>query len=263
DFYDMLRVDDRPHFVMSNGHYEIADPEWYRYVDPHTHPRSRILFLLHSVSEATGIRNGFVHLQFLYQMAVEQKAGIGAVVGYFRDLRHSVEPSLGYPEGFTAQFLNQQIFFYRFPGAREESLRRVRALLDVVRRENPGVVLVLSALPSYELIQERPVDAALVRTLGRLPITYEGGVAEERTLYDNLRQLAGQAGWLFVDNLSALRGYHGSERLYNDVDYHLLPPASAIIGANQAAVLLQYLHSHPAIPESPTRITARSSRQAR
>ena len=35
DFNDLLRVDDRPHFVDVDGHYEIAGPTWYRYQDPH------------------------------------------------------------------------------------------------------------------------------------------------------------------------------------------------------------------------------------
>jgi hypothetical protein len=244
DFYDLLRVDDRPHFVESGGRYEIAEPVWYRYEDPRVQRRSRVLFLLKSLANATGIRNFVVHLQFLYRMAVEQRAGFRAVIGYFRDLRKAVEPSVGYKEAFTAQFLNQQLFFYWFPGARQESIRRVRALLELARRENPNTVLILSALPSYELVGQRPVDRALLRTHERLPITYEGGVGEEQQLYDTLRQLANEEGWLFVDNLTALRRYPGRDRLYNDHDYHLLPVASTFIGKNQAAVLVDYLHSH-------------------
>jgi len=83
------------------------------------------------------------------------------------------------------------------------------------------------------------VDDALLRTLARLPITYEGGVQEERALYDSLRVLAREGGWLFVDNLRALRAYKGPDRLYNNFDYHLLPAASEIIGRAQAQALLQ------------------------
>jgi uncharacterized protein YbgA (DUF1722 family) len=244
DFYDLLRIDDRPHFVASGEGYQIAEPVWYRYEDPRVQRRSRVLFLLRSLANATGIRNLVVHLQFLYRMAVEQRAGFGAVIGYFRDLRKSVEPSVGYKEAFTAQFLNQQIFFHWFPGARQESIKRVRALLELARRENPNTLLILSALPSYELVEQRPVDKALLRTLERLPITYEGGVREEQELYDVLHRLANEEGWLFVDNLAALRRYPGRDRLYNDYDYHLLPAASTIIGKEQAAVVLDYLHSH-------------------
>jgi hypothetical protein len=64
-------------------------------------------------------------------------------------------------------------------------------------------------------------------------------VREERALYDSLQVLARETGWLFVENLRALQAYKGADRLYNNFDYHLLPPASEIIGRAQAAALLQ------------------------
>jgi hypothetical protein len=241
DFYDLLRIDDRPHFVRRGSGYDIAGPVWYRYDDPRVRRRSRVWYLLRSVAAASGLRNLMVHVRFVYRTAVEEGGGPRAVVAYLRDLRRSVEPSVPYHEAFAAQFLNQQLFFHWFPGARGESLARVRALLELARRENPGTLLVLSALPSYELVARPPVDSALLRTLRRLPLTYEGGVREEQRLYEALRRLAGEAGWVFVDNLAALRAFRGTGRLYNDVDYHLLPAASAIIGKAQAAALLPLL----------------------
>ena len=101
------------------------------------------------------------------------------------------------------------------------------------------MVLLLSPLPSYELTQQQPVDSALFRTIARLPITYESGVQEERALYDTLRVLALETGWLFADNLRPLQAYKGPDRLYNSFDYHLLPVASEIIGRTQAEALLQ------------------------
>lgn len=241
DFYDLLRIDDRPHFTRRGSGYEIAGPVWYRYDDPRVRRHSRVLFLLRSLAAASGLRNVVVHVRFVYRTAVEEGGGPRAVLGYLRDLRRSVEPSVPYHEAFAAQFLNQQLFFHWFPGARRESLARVQALLALARRENPGTILVLSALPSYELAARPPVDSALVRTLRRLPLTYEGGVREERQLYEALRRLAGEAGWVFVDNLAALRAFRGTARLYNDADYHLLPAASAIVGKTQAATLLPLL----------------------
>ena len=41
-----------------------------------------------------------------------------------------------------------------------------------------------------------------------------------------------------MDNLAALQGYRGTERLFNNFDYHLLPVASVLVGEAQAAVLL-------------------------
>jgi len=239
DFNDILRVDDRPHFVRSDSGYVIAPPVWYRYDDPRVRRRSRVLFALHEVAKGTGVEGFAQRLEVLRAVAAEQGKGLPTVLAYMNDLRKSAEPSVGYSGALSAQMLNQQLFFYRFPGSRAESIRRVRALLELIRRENPGRVLMLSPLPSYQLVQEQPVDEALLRTLARLPITYEGGLREERALYDTLQVLARETGWLFVDNLRALQAYAGPDRLYNNFDYHLLPAASAIIGRAQADALLQ------------------------
>ncbi len=250
DFNDLLRVDDRPHFVESNGEYEIAPPEWYRYQDPRTPLRSRVLYVLRSLAEATGIRDLVLRFRFLYHIASEQGAGLPAVVGYMNALRNSRDPALAYPDALAAQFLSQQIFFHWFPASRAESIRRLRALMALARHENPGMLLIASAIPSYELVQQHPVDEALLSTLKGLSITYDGGVSEEHALYDSVRAVAGEEGWLFVDNLTPLQQYRGPDRLYNGYDYHLLPAASAIIGRAQAAVLLAYLQGHrkPAHP---------------
>ena len=116
-----------------------------------------------------------------------------------------------------------------------EILRRVRALLSIVRQENPNMLLVLSALPSYQLATTKArADSSFLATLDRLPLGYEAGVDQEGGRYDSLRTFAAETGWLFVDNLSALREYGGRSRLYNDFDYHLTVAASAIIGRTQA-----------------------------
>jgi len=245
DFEDLLRIDDRPHFVGSNGQYQIAAPVWYRLEDPSTHRRSRVMYVLRSLLDATGVRELALHVGYLYAMAAQQGVGLRAVLGYINDLRKARAPSVAYPEAFAAQFLSQQLFFHRFPGSQKESIRRLRALMQSARRENPKMLLIASALPSYELVEERPVDPALLQTLNRLPVTYQSGVADEQALYDTLRQVANEEGWLFVDNLAPLRTYRGPDRLYNNFDYHLLPAASTIVGKTQAAVLLKYLHAHP------------------
>jgi hypothetical protein len=121
--------------------------------------------------------------------------------------------------------------------------------MDLIRSENPGLVLVMSPLPSYELTGEQPVDSALLQTLTRLPVSYQEGVSQEGALYDRLRQLSGERGWIFVDNLAALKTYGGPERLYNNFDYHLLPVASAIVGRAQAAALLEARGESPHPPK--------------
>jgi hypothetical protein len=147
--------------------------------------------------------------------------------------------------------LNQQLFFHHFPGSREEGIKRLKALLELIRAEHPGVLLVLTPIPSYQLVQEQPVDSALLKVTKRLPVTYDQGVREERELYETLRRLAAETGWQFVDDLPPLQAYAGKDRLFNNFDYHLLPPASAIIGRAQAATVLSGL-----APRQPRRCGA-------
>lgn len=246
DFYDMFRVDDRPHFVPAEHGYEIAPPVWYQLDEPGIQRRSRVLFALRSAAKRLGVWGGYVRLRYLRRAAAEQGRGFASVVAYMNDLRKSAASDVGYRAALAAQMLNQQLFFHRFPGSREESVERVRALLELVRTENPGLLLILSPVPSYQLVQQEPVDEVLLRTLDRLPITYLGGVREESELYETLRQLAAETGWLFIDNLTPLGNYSGSERLYNEFDYHIRPAASEIIGRTQAAVIARHALSRPA-----------------
>jgi hypothetical protein len=237
DVYDMLRVDDRPHFVATDSGYRVAAPIWYQEDPPGTVRRSRVLWALRQLAQATGLRNVALRLWYLRDTAREQGAGIGKVLGYMNDLRHSASSELGYPAALSAQMLNQQLFFHHFAGSRDESLRRVRALLEMIRRDHPGRLLVLSPLPSYQLVARERVDSAMLRVLTRLPVTNESGIALENGLYENLRTFAAETGWLFVDVLGPLRAYEGSAPLYNGYDYHVLPPASRIIGETQARAI--------------------------
>jgi len=235
DFLDMLRVDDRPHFAPAGDGYTIAAPVWFQLDDPTVRRRSRVLYALRTVLKRTGLHTVLVRVRYHRATAAAQGKGLRSVLAYMNDLRKSASPEVGYAAALTAQMLNQQLFFHRFPDSKAESLRRVRALFELVRREHPEMVLVLSPLPSYQLVREQPVDDILLRTIERLPITYESGVREEGELYEALRVLAAQTGWRFADNLAPLRAYAGTERLFNDFDYHYLPPASDIIGRAQAA----------------------------
>ena len=158
-------------------------------------------------------------------------------MSYLRDIRSATTSSAGYPAAFAAQILNQQLFFHHFPDSREESLRRIEALLGMIRDRHPELVLVMSPVPSYQLVDTKPVDRAFVDVLARLEVTYDSGVAEEHGLYEQLRTISESSGWVFVDNLSTLQGYRGSDRLYNAFDYHITRTAMELIGRNQAAAL--------------------------
>jgi hypothetical protein len=241
DLYDILRADDRPHFEATQTGYRIAEPIWYSFDDPGIRRRSRVLYMFRTLGDRTGIRQILLREAELRRLGRQHGAGLFAVISYMRDLWKAREPSLGYPDALSAQVLNQQLFFQHFPSAKEESIRRMRELMTMIRRENPGLMLVMSPIPSYELVGAQPIDAALQRTLTRLPITFEEGQRQEDGFYERLRQLASEQQWTFVDNLAALRNYKGSGRLYNDFDYHLLPPASALVGQAQAEVLLRVL----------------------
>jgi len=251
DFYDILRVDDRPHFIETSDGYAIADPVWYQYDPPGLVRRSRVLFALRSIADATGIRGILVRVRYLHATAKAQGQGLGAVLSYINDLRSATAAQVGYPGAFAAQMLNQQLFFHRFPGTRDESMARVRALLDLIRREHPDLHLVLSPIPSYQVVAEQPVDQALLDLLETLPITHAEGVAEEEMLYRELGREAREAGWIFVDNLSILRAGAGGDRFYNDFDYHILPSASEIIGKAQATALLPAISPEGAPSDAP------------
>jgi len=249
DFYDMLRVDDRPHFVPDTIGYRIAPPIWYQETPPGTVRHSRVLFALHSLAQATGLRNTWIRVRYLRDTARSRGEGIGTVVRYMNDLRNSSSPDVGYSAAFAAQMLNQQLYFRRFPGSRDESVQRVRALLEMVRAENPDLLLILSPIPSYHLVPGDSVDRAFLDIFEKMPMTSEEGAEDERELYESLRQLADDYGWHFVDNLSILREYSGTERLYNSFDYHLTSTASEIIGREQAATILSQLRA--TVPASP------------
>lgn len=241
DFYDMLRIDDRPHFVKVDTGYRIAPPAWYAMDDPDKRRRSRVLAFIRAIGDKTGIRTAFQRLSYLRAIGGRDDQSLANDIAYMRNLLAARDKTLGYPDALTAQMLNQQLYFHHFPSAMDESVHRVRAVMAMARAENPDVLLLLSPIPSYQLVGESPVDAPLIRAYDRLPITLEHAIDVERALYDSTRAIASEEGWLFVDNLAALRAYTGSERLYNGFDYHLERVASTVIGVAQRDVLLPAL----------------------
>jgi hypothetical protein len=243
DFYDILRIDDRPHFVRVGDSYEIAPPVWYEYDAPGERKRSRMLFAMSRLADRIGLARIWTRLRYLGAAAREQGSGFASVASYVFDLRKATASNAGYPAAFAAQMLNQQLFFFRFPGSEDESIRRVQALMELIREEHPETLLVMSPIPSYQLVQERPVDRAFLDVLEDLPITYESGVQSEGDLFERLKSMSDAAGWLFVDNLVPLQAYQGPDRLFNDFDYHITLTANDIIGRNQAAAIDQVLDS--------------------
>ncbi|MEX0618814.1 MAG: hypothetical protein WDZ76_01310 [Pseudohongiellaceae bacterium] len=237
DFFDMMRVDDRPYLTPGEDGYKITEPVWYSYDSPDSVKHSRVLYVLNQAAKGVGIKSLTVRLRFLYDTAREQGMGVGAVAGYMNAIRRSMSSDLGYPAAFSAQILNQQLFFEYFPGSRDESLRRVAALMSAIRERHPDLMLIMSPIPSYQAAYTQPVDPAFLSVLDQLSLNHEEGMRKEEVLHERLRAEARGAGWLFVDNMAALQAYDGHARLYNDFDYHITPAAGEVIGRGQAAVI--------------------------
>ena len=260
DVYDLLRFDDRPHFEPDLLGYHVAAPTWYLEDPPGTVRRSRVAWAFRLLADATGLRGAAVRLWYLRDTAREQHASVLRVLKYLNDLRRSTSGEIGYPAALSAQMLNQQLFFRHFPDGRQEGIRRLRALMELVRREQPGRMLVLSPIPSYQLVAGERVNPAMARVLGRLSITKGEGVALEQGLYDEAAMLADELGWVFVDTLPRLRAEAVPDSLYNSFDYHVSPAASDIIGRAQAEAITSRLDStwyatsrHDARPTSHNR----------
>ena len=242
DFVDILRIDDRPHFVAEEDGYRIAEPVWMRYADPDETYRSRLMFIARKLGDSTGIRDKWTRLKLLSQTAGSDSGSLADKWRYIRDIRKSVEPTVGYSGALSAQFLNQQLYFHHFPDAPAEALRRIDELLEAVRRDHPDLLLVMSPIPSYQLVTAaNAIDQPLVDTLARLPVDDASCRELERSLYDALQSMAVEHDWLFVDNLAALADYDGDVRLYNDFDYHVTDVASLIIGDLEAQVIADAL----------------------
>ena len=129
DFMDLLRIDDRPYLVAEGDGYRIADPIWFQQDPPGLKRRSRLVARVARLADASGASRLAVRVAYLRDAAAQQGKGIGDVIGYMNDLRKSGSASVAYSQAFTAQMLNQQLFFQRFGGTREESLRRLAFLL--------------------------------------------------------------------------------------------------------------------------------------
>ena len=107
DFYDIMRSDDRPHFVLVDTGYMVAPPHWYRFDEPGTRRRSRILYLARVVGDRVGVRGIIQRIKALSAVAAEQGERLPTVLAYLNDLRRSRDPELGYPAALSAQMLNQ------------------------------------------------------------------------------------------------------------------------------------------------------------
>jgi hypothetical protein len=240
----MLRIDDRPHFVPSDSGYRVAKPVWYQLYPPDRVYRSRVMFVVRSLAERTGLRNPWVRMAYLRDVARERRQSFVTVFRYMSDLRRSASSDVGYSAAFSAQMLNQQLFFHHFPGSREESINRLRYLLQryllqMVRRDHPDLSLFVSPIPSYQ-----PSDSS--RLIPRSSMSSAGSRFHTRRVLSRkrlcMKPSVSSPGKPAGDSSIRCPRYaviRGSARLFNDFDYHPLPPGSALIGRAQAEAILR------------------------
>jgi hypothetical protein len=162
---------------------------------------------------------------------------------YVSAIRRSIEPRLEYNGGFSAQILNQAIFFDYFPRAKEESLAFLRHLFLTAKRENPGVMFVMAPIPSALLANAIPESILPYwkDTLERVRLEEDSVHRLEAELYKELRSLAVDCGWVFVDLLPVLLNNPEGELLYTENDLHVNEASSRRIGREEARVLHRVL----------------------
>ena len=159
DFYDMLRRDDRPHYVEDgSGGYAVAPPSWVAFAPPQGGSllhSSRILSLFNRLASTAGLDHLLTKSLAALSSAWSYDRSPLVAFQYLDDLRRSRDDSLWYPGAASAQALNQALYFEHYHGSQAEAMRRTEHLLRTIRRENPDLVLVLSLIPSRVLAGPR------------------------------------------------------------------------------------------------------------
>lgn len=250
DFNDMLRPDDRPHYAFVNHGTSIAvePPIWFRYKNPKGsgtwREQSRFVWAFDESLDRLGYPKILLRIWLLTTTARKLDRGFSDVLSYLYDIHNSVEPGLGEPGAFAAQILNQAIFYRHFPEGKQKSLMFLDHLMKTAKRENPEVLFVLSPIPSAALADAIPPDIRPLwkHALDKVGLTSESVRHLEDELYEQLRRLAQQNGWLFVDTLPVFLENAGKQPLYNNYDLHVDQAACQLIGHEQARVLLEHQH---------------------
>jgi hypothetical protein len=243
DFFDLMRIDDRPYFEpKGDGTYAIHPPVWYRLSDPTLRgswtEQSRLLYLVRSFGRETGIADAIHRFSYLVDLAHANGYGFSHALAYLFALNASKGENLVFPRAYPSQILNQYLFFQYFPRTKAESLRRLEYLLGMIRRQNPGVSLILSPIPSAALAGSLDSDSSFQGKLREMGISSEDVIEQESALLDSSRAIAKRQEWRFIDNVSALQKAEPRSALYLSEDLHLSPNGSLVVGSNEAQALL-------------------------
>ena len=245
DFYDLIRVDDRPYFqIESDGNIKIKPPVWILFKNPERGnwlQESRTLGLLHTLMSKLGQPRLITRIQLLSKASYEEGGGFARTLRYLNDIRNSVEPRLDYSGAYSAQILNQAIFLEKyFPASLPKSKKFLKHLLHIIRMENPGLILVMSPIPSAVLADRVPFRELFSQTLERISMDYEDVFKFEEDLYNATREASLEEGWIFIDNLEIMKKIDSKE-LYNTFDLHINKEASQAIGEEQAKIIYNIL----------------------
>ena len=241
DFFDLMRVDDRPYLESDNkGRYRIHPPEWYRLADPDSKggwkDKSRLWFLVQSIGEETRISTMWARFRYLIDLARKEGKGFNAVASYMYKLYRTEESEMAYPGAYPSQILNQYLFFKYFPESMSECLARLKYLLALVRHKHPDLLLILSPIPSASLAGSLEDDTLFRRKLESVGISYEDLLHQEQAFHDSSVSIAHSLGWETIVNLAPLR--ENKRQIFMPEDLHLSPAGSQILGANEAAKVL-------------------------
>ncbi len=240
DFYDLLRVDDRPYYSIDHDKsIKINPPVWIAFENPDGKGwlyESRFIWLGNELGRKLFGPRIFTRFKSILKTAREQKGGYVEALRYMYDLRKTIEPRrLHYKAAFTAQMLNQFLFMEKhFPMGNARSKKFFRHLLSTVRMENPDVTLILSAIPSAALANSIPDRELYLQTLARISVSYDDVVSFEKELYEESRKMAREEGWIFVDILNVFNEASDNVQLYTERDLHVTAEACDLIGQAQA-----------------------------
>ena len=201
------------------------------------------MWTFNQVLEKLGYPKIFTRFKMLFASVGAVWGGTSDVFRYVASIRKSIEPRLEYNPGFSAQILNQAIFFEYFPEARTESLAFMRHLLLMARPENPGIMFVMAPIPLVLLAGAIPgsIRPYWEDTLDRVGLEEDSVYRLEAELYNELRALSLGRGWVFIDLLPVLVNNPEGELLYTENDLHINEASCRRIDREEAKVLHQVI----------------------
>ena len=251
DFYDLVRVDDRPYYSADpSGEIRLNPPQWYVYRDPDATgylAESRVLGLLSRLTSRVSAFLSVKKMRFLVDAAQANGKSWFSTFDYTTDLVGAKMDDMKDPTAYVTQVLNQGLFFGKyFSSSKERSKLHFRHLMKSIKKENPQLRVYICAIPSVLLRNQLPHEKSLHRVLDKLEITLASLRDLELDLYRSMKKSVEEAGFTFVDALEAFAAQPAEVELYNPIDLHINQRANDMLADLQAKALLQELQVRPA-----------------